>query len=95
MAHVTKEEVLKIARISALAIESEELDEMVSRLQTVLTYAERVQEVAASDGVSPTYRPENIMRSDVIIPTQAAPLLAQAPATEEHYFVVPKVLGTH
>jgi aspartyl/glutamyl-tRNA(Asn/Gln) amidotransferase C subunit len=94
MAHVTKDDILKIARISSIGIHEDELDAMVHKLQTVLTYAERVQEVA-TDIDEPTRHQVNVFRNDAVIPTAIEPLLQQAPEREERYFVVPKVLTSN
>lgn len=47
MIKITREEVLKIARISRLNIHEEEVEPLMKQLDDVLSYAQRVKEVAA------------------------------------------------
>lgn len=91
MALVTKEEVLKIARLSYLDIHEDELESLVKQLQGVLTYAERVQK-AAEFAEEPSNRNVNVFREDMVVKTDPAPILAQAPEREEDFFVVPVVI---
>jgi Asp-tRNA(Asn)/Glu-tRNA(Gln) amidotransferase C subunit len=56
----------------------------------VLTYASRVQEVAAE---APAYDKNiNVYRDDTIVATDPNPILANVPKREENYVVVPVVL---
>ena len=92
MAKISRDEVLKIARISNIALHEQEVDGVVAQLEQVLTYAERVIEIAGQGDYEPMARPQNIFRPDVAIPTPTQPILANAPEREERYFVVPKIL---
>lgn len=92
MAKITRDEVLKLARISNIALDEQEVDAVVVQLEQVLTYAERVIEIADAGNPEPLSQPQNIFRPDRVIPTPTEPLLAQAPEREERYFVVPKIL---
>lgn len=106
MAKISRDEVLKLARISNIALHEQEIDAVVTQLEQVLTYAERVIEIAGTDTAAqgiPSVsfdelrtnelaRPQNIFRPDIAIPTPTEPILAQAPEREERYFVVPKIL---
>lgn len=91
MAKITKEEVLKIAAMSHIAIHEDEIGSLMQHLQSVLTYAERVQEIAGNaQGV--LLKQVNIFREDVAIHTNPEPILAQAPEREENFFVVPRII---
>lgn len=91
MAKVSKQEVLKLARISQLTIEEQEIPAFIKQLEDLLTYAERVKDLAAqADGT--TQQSVNIMRADVPQETNSQPILAQAPLSEENFFVVPMIL---
>lgn len=92
MAKISRDEVLKLARISTIALHEQEIDAVVTQLEQVLSYAERVIEIADKGNAEPIARPQNIFRPDVAIPTPTQPILAQAPEREERYFVVPKIL---
>lgn len=89
---ITREEVLKIAEISKLKIWEDEVDFVIQQLESVLSYAERVQEIAA-DQDEPSNKNINVTREDVIINTESEPILEQAPESEDNYFVVPKILN--
>ena len=89
---ITREEVFKIAEISKLKIWEEEVDQIIKHLESVLSYAERVQEIVA-DQDEPSNKNINVMREDVIINTDNEPILKQAPESDDSYFVVPKILN--
>lgn len=94
MTLITREEVLKIARMSHIELKNNEIEPLMRQLEQVLTYAHRVVEVA---GVvqSDRYKQKNIMRPDEAVLQPAEPLLAQAPEREGNFFVVPAILETH
>lgn len=92
MAHISRDEVIKIARISNIALHEQEIDAVVTQLEQVLSYAERVIEISGQGNPETGTFPQNIFRPDVAIPTPTQPILAQAPEREERYFVVPKIL---
>jgi len=89
---ITREEVVKIAAISKLKIWDNEVENVISQLEAVLSYAERVQEIAA-DQDEPSNKNINVTREDVIINTDSEPILKQAPESDNNYFVVPKILN--
>lgn len=91
MAKLTRKEVLHIAKLSAIALREDEIDQMIGHLEQVLTYAHRVAEVAA-DVQEPSAKNINRVRPDVATPQHPAPILAQAPEREGDYFVVPKII---
>ena len=91
MAKISKEDVLKIARISHITIEENEIDALVSRLEHVLSYAARVQGMGTEVQVSAS-KNINVLRDDVQIPFDVQSILARAPESQEHYFVVPAIL---
>jgi aspartyl/glutamyl-tRNA(Asn/Gln) amidotransferase C subunit len=92
MTQITKEELLKLAQISQVQLYEDEIPALMRQIQDVLTYAERVQEIARDIEYDKVYKNQNIMRSDTIIKTDPEPLLALAPQQEEHYIVVPKII---
>lgn len=90
MALITKEEVLKIAHMSRIAIHEDEIDSLVNQLESVLSYAQCVTKISAIQ--EQVVQNKNIFRDDVVQITPAEPLLARGPQVQEHYFVVPAVL---
>jgi len=91
MTKITKEEIRKIAAISSLDIRDDELEGLLHHLQEVLSYAERVTEVAA-DVHEPSTKNVNFFREDVVVKTDPELLLSRAPEREGDYFVVPAIL---
>ncbi len=94
MAKITKEEVIKIARISHIELHEDEIAPLVQQLESVLSYAERVNDIAARVDELP-HKAVNIFRDDIVIPTDPEPIIGQAPQAEEHYFVVPRILESN
>lgn len=98
MIKLSREEVYKIAEISKLELQEQEIDHLVKQLEDVLSYAKRVTEIATSANINTDellVRPVNVTRSDEIIPTDSADILAQAPQALENYFVVPTVIDSN
>ncbi len=91
MALITKEEVLKIAHISRIAIHEDEIEPLIKHLEDVLAYAARVNEVA-TPSQQPLPQNVNVFREDVIIPCDAERIKQEAPELESDYFVVPAIL---
>lgn len=91
MVTITKDEVLKIARISRLDIHEDEVEPLMKQLDSVLSYAERVKEIAV-EVQEPSVKNINVFREDMVIKTDAEISLAQAPAREENFYVVPAIL---
>ncbi len=92
MTKISKEEVLHIARMSAMELKENEIDPLIAQLEQVLSYAKRVTQVAATSHQEQTIKNINVVRQDLVVPQNPAPLLAQAPEREGNYFVVPKIL---
>lgn len=91
MIKVSREEVVHIASLSKIELSEEEIPQLINDLQEVLTYAARVQEMAANiQGAS--VKNINVMREDEAIATDPAPLLANVPVREGDLVVVPVVL---
>ena len=91
MPKISKDEIRKLARLSRLDIHDDEIAPLTKKIDDILSYAERVREVA-EDVEEPSNRNINVFREDVVIKTGPDPILAQAPEREEDYFVVPVVL---
>jgi aspartyl-tRNA(Asn)/glutamyl-tRNA(Gln) amidotransferase subunit C len=88
---ITKEEVEKIARLSHIELSETEILSTMQHIDAVLKYAARVQEIAKDVNI-PSLKNSNIEREDVIIPTDAQTILAQAPEREGDFFVVPVII---
>ncbi len=93
MTKISREEVLAIAHISNLEVRSHEIEGVIKQLEDVLTYAERVQELAGQVS-DPLEKNQNIFRKDIPGTSDAQLLLEQAPEVEGRYFTVPIILET-
>ena len=91
MTKITREEVLKIAKLSKIEIKESEIEPMITHLQDVLTYAAGVKEIGGDVEV-PSSKNVNVFREDVCVKTNPEPILSQAPEGEDNFFVVPKIL---
>lgn len=93
MTKISREEVLKIAEISHISLREDEIEPMIKHLEGVLSYAERVEEIAA-DIEEPSDKNVNVLREDVVVRVDPETILRQAPEREDNYFVVPAILKT-
>ena len=91
MPKVSKDEVLKIAALSHIELHAHEADALSIQLEAVLSYAERVKEIAAGND-EPSSKQVNIFREDVVSSCDAPRIMHEAPAREANYFVVPKII---
>ena len=87
--------VRRIAHLARIAVKDEEVSHLQGELNAMLAFVEQLTEVNI-EGVDPmtSVTPmEMKKRSDVVtdggIPDK---VLANAPATEDHFFLVPKVV---
>ena len=91
MSLITKEEVEKVARLSQIELSEQEMAQIVSHLDAVLSYAARVQDIAKDSDVL-ALKNINVERDDEIIQSNPEAILAQAPEREGDYFVVPVII---
>ncbi|MBY0353333.1 Asp-tRNA(Asn)/Glu-tRNA(Gln) amidotransferase subunit GatC [Candidatus Babeliales bacterium] len=92
MTTFNREELLKLAQLSSLHLEENEIDTYVERLSAILAYVKQLQEVSKTSEAEQV-RNVNVFREDaVVVCDRAEEMLAQAPEREDHYFVVPKIL---
>jgi aspartyl-tRNA(Asn)/glutamyl-tRNA(Gln) amidotransferase subunit C len=92
---IDKETLHKIAHLSRLEIKEEDTDQMLSDMNNMLQFVEKLKEVN-TEGVEPltTMSQEiNALREDELKPHLARErALESAPKKDAHYFRVPKVL---
>lgn len=96
MAHITREDVLKLARLSKLELADDQLEKFTSELEAIVEYVEQLQSVDVS-GLEPTNQVTgltNVMRDDEIIDYASADeLLKNAPTVENNQIKVRRVLN--
>ena len=92
---VDKKTVRHIARLARIALKDEQVKPMVNELNNILAWVEQLEEVDVA-GVPPltsVVEQSLRMRDDVVTEGgQADALMANAPQSEENFFVVPRVV---
>ena len=92
---VTKDDVRKVARLSRIAVPEERLEEMAGELNGILGWIDQLNEVDI-EGVEPmtsVVETKLPMREDVVTDGNIQDqVLANAPRSEDGFFVVPKAV---
>ncbi|MFD1746951.1 Asp-tRNA(Asn)/Glu-tRNA(Gln) amidotransferase subunit GatC [Rhizobium helianthi] len=87
--------VKRVARLSRIAVSEEELERMTGELNGILGFVEQLSEVDVS-GVEPMTSVTPITmrkREDVVTDgDKAADIVANAPNSDQNFFLVPKVV---
>ena len=87
--------VKRVARLARIAVSEEDAERMTGELNTILGFVEQLNEVDVS-GVEPmtsVIPMEMKKRQDGVTDgNKAADIVANAPATDENFFLVPKVV---
>lgn len=95
--NVTREDVLKIAKLAKLQFKENEVDAFTEQFQRILTYVEKLNELDTT-GVPPTAHvvpaaDEGGFRPDTLQPSLPhGEAIAMAPDHTEGHFSVPKVI---
>jgi aspartyl-tRNA(Asn)/glutamyl-tRNA(Gln) amidotransferase subunit C len=97
MAKLSREDVLKLARLARLALTDEEVEEFRKELEGVLQYVDQLQDVDVS-GLRPTTQVtglKNVMRDDAVVDYGISnkQLLALAPNRQDDLLKVKRMLG--
>ena len=89
------ETVRRVARLARIAVTAEEAERMSGELNQILGFVEQLNEVDVS-GVEPmtSVIPMDIKKRPDIVTDGGKPadIVADAPATAENFFLVPKVV---
>ncbi|MFN0263828.1 Asp-tRNA(Asn)/Glu-tRNA(Gln) amidotransferase subunit GatC [Tepidamorphus sp. 3E244] len=87
--------VRRVATLARIAVPEAELPALAGEINTILGFVEQLSEVDV-EGVEPmtSVTPMSMkMRDDVVTDgAKSDDIVANAPATEDHYFLVPKVV---
>jgi aspartyl/glutamyl-tRNA(Asn/Gln) amidotransferase C subunit len=98
MAKVDKEHIKALADMSHLTFSDQELDELVSEIEAVLTYAERLSSSPyaqqSKSVVATTITECSNMRADTVVAFDSSKILEQAPRRDGDFFVVPSIITT-
>jgi aspartyl-tRNA(Asn)/glutamyl-tRNA(Gln) amidotransferase subunit C len=97
MADLTREDVLKLARLARLQLTEEEVEAFRQELSEVLDYVTQLNDVDV-DGLAPTTQVtglKNVMREDTVIDygVSAKDLLDLAPKTQDDHIKVKRMIG--
>lgn len=97
MTTLTREDVLKLARLSRLSLTDDEVDEYLAELTAVLEYVEQLKDVHV-DNLQPTTQVTgltNVMREDVVADygVYRDDLLKLAPQTQDGQIKVKRMIG--
>ncbi|WAJ31053.1 Asp-tRNA(Asn)/Glu-tRNA(Gln) amidotransferase subunit GatC [Antarcticirhabdus aurantiaca] len=87
--------VRRVARLARIALSDEDAEAMRSELNTILGFVEQLGEVEVSSVEPMTSVTPMAMKSRPDVVTDggiADDVIANAPASDDHYFVVPKVV---
>ena len=92
---LTREEVQRVAMLARLRLTPEDEERLTEQLDNILHYVEKLNQLDTS-GIEPfthAAHSANAMREDAITnEPNADALLANAPAQENHFFQVPKII---
>ena len=93
---IDKKTTLKIAKLTRVKIEDDEITELSSQLSSILDWVEQLNEVN-TDNIEPL---SNVSISELPLrkdketnENKSDDILSNAPEKLENYFVVPKVVG--
>jgi aspartyl-tRNA(Asn)/glutamyl-tRNA(Gln) amidotransferase subunit C len=92
---VDKTTVRRIAKLARIALPEERVELMAAELNSILGWIEQLREVdiQAAEPMTSVVTQKLRMRDDrVTAGGDADVILANAPSTEDHFFVVPKVV---
>jgi len=97
MADLTRDDVLKLARLARLTITDEEIEQYRKELSDILQYVAQLQQVDVS-GLQPTTQVTgltNVMREDEVIDYGSSPdaLLRIVPNTQDRLIKVKRMIG--
>lgn len=96
MSQLSREQILKLAKLSRLSLSEDEITRFQKELSSILNYVERLESVDTS-GLSPTYQVtglQNVTRVDESKPQVATPeaLMARVPRKKDGYIQVGRMI---
>lgn len=89
---ITKEEILKLGKISMIAIEESQVQGLIERLGSLLSYVERLKELSEKYKIQELPHNVNVLRNDYVKQIATDSILKLAPDSTNGYFVVPAIL---
>lgn len=97
MAKLTRDDILKLARLARIDLRPDEVDEYARELDEIIHYVEMLQSVDV-DGLEPTNQVTgltNVMRADEIVDYgyEPADMLKNVPTVENNQIKVKRVMA--
>ncbi len=97
MAKLTREDVLKLARLAKLDLDEPEVEKLRAEMSDILQFVEQLQD-ADVEGLEPTHQVTgliNVTRPDKVIDYgyKAEKLLENVPELKDHQIKVKRMLG--
>jgi aspartyl-tRNA(Asn)/glutamyl-tRNA(Gln) amidotransferase subunit C len=97
MAQLSRDDVLKLARLARIELEEAEIDKFTEEFDAILKYVEQLQAVDV-DGLEPTSQVtglKNVMRQDTVIDYgyKASDLLPNVPTVENDQIKVKRMIA--
>lgn len=90
---ITREEVIKLAKLSMLEFSEKEIDRLESDFKEFLSHIQEIMAIDVTDDLS-SIRRINVFREDKAVLKDREDILNQAPARSGDYFAVPSILET-
>ncbi|HEY7247319.1 MAG TPA: Asp-tRNA(Asn)/Glu-tRNA(Gln) amidotransferase subunit GatC [Xanthobacteraceae bacterium] len=92
---VDPQTVRRIAHLARIALEDEEIEHLQGELNAILAFVEQLGEIDVADvepltsvvPIEMKKRPDRVTDGNIV-----EDIVRNAPATEDHFFVVPKVV---
>jgi aspartyl-tRNA(Asn)/glutamyl-tRNA(Gln) amidotransferase subunit C len=94
MAQVTKEDVLRVARLARLTLDEQDAEAMTEHFTKVLAYIEKLT-LLPTDDIEPATHAVTVaapLRADCVTNAPDPALLQTAPAKDGTFFKVPKII---
>ncbi len=97
MSKLSREQILKLAKLSRLKLTEEEIEKYQKELSTILSYIDRL-EAADVSGLEPTYQVTGLVnqtRKDIVVeaqPSDPDTLLSRAPRSQDRYIKVGRMI---
>ncbi len=92
---ISEDQVKHVARLARLSLQPKETELFTRQFNEILAYMEQLNEVPTKD-IEPTSHVLdliNVFRNDEVKQiVQSDTILANAPETEHHFFVVPRIV---
>ncbi len=93
---ISREEALKIAKLSKLEFNEKELDDISNSMNKILSHIENLNELNTDD-IEPLYNINeiiDIIREDIALNTvNKKDFLANSPDKDEDFVILPKIVG--